>query len=135
LTIHQAAGRYFPTPLIFAGAIIVVPTIGYLALNRIDAPAVAVIWALVYCMAFLAGILTFRLYAPQLLLIWFIYLLIPLTLTLLGGTALSLWTHGLSMSAQLTLALLSAAIVFAAIVSANPAIRNWIRHHLGLELR
>ena len=66
LTIHQAAGRYFPTPLIFAAAIVIVPTVGYLTLQRIDVNAVAALWMLIYAIEFLAGAFAFRLYAPQL---------------------------------------------------------------------
>lgn len=129
LTVHQAAERYFPTPLIFSAALVVVPIIGYLTASRIDASAVAVILAVVYCAEFLAGALTFRLYAPQFLSAWFIYLVCPLVMSLAGGAALSLWTHDLSTGGQMIVAVPAAALVFVAIIAANPAIRTWIKYH------
>jgi hypothetical protein len=126
LTVHQAAERYFPTPLIFSAALVVVPIIGYLTASRIDASAVAVILAVVYCAEFLV---TFRLYAPQFLSAWFIYLVCPLVMSLAGGAALSLWTHDLSTGGQMIVAVPAAALVFVAIIAANPAIRTWIKYH------
>jgi hypothetical protein len=131
LTIHQAAKRYFPTPLIFTAAILVIPTLAYFVLGRIDAGAVAVIWSLVYCLEFLAGALTFSLYAPQLLRLWLVYVLGPFSLALAGGALFSIWTHDMSSSVQLILAPLCATLAFLLLAAANPGIRHWIGFHLN----
>lgn len=135
LTIHQAAGRYFPTPLIFTAAIVVIPTAGYLTLQRIDVTAVAALWMLIYAIGFLAGAFAFRLYAPRLLSAWTAYVVVPLIAAPLAGGLLSHWTHGLAMPAQLGLAICCAALTASAIAVANPAIRYWVRYHLTSEPR
>ena len=135
LTIHQGAGRYFPTPLIFAGTIVIVPTVGYLALQRIDVNAVAALWMLIYAIEFLAGAFTFRLYARRLLPVWFAYVVAPLVAASLAGGLLSRWTHALAMPAQLILAICCAALIASVVAVANPAIRNWVRYHLASEPR
>jgi O-antigen/teichoic acid export membrane protein len=133
LTIHQAAGRYFPTPLIFAAAIVIVPTVGYLTLQRIDVNAVAALWMLIYAIEFLAGAFAFRLYAPQLLPLWLAYVVAPLIAALLAGELLSRWTHGLIISTQLALAVCCAILTALVIAVSNPAIRTWVRYHLAKQ--
>jgi len=133
LTIHQAAGRYFPTALIFAGAIVIVPVAGYLTLQRIDVNAVAALWMLVYAIEFLAGAFAFRLYAPRLLPLWIVYVVVPLFVATFAGGLLSHWTHGLTMSAQLTVAVCCAALTALAVAITNPAIRHWVLYHLASE--
>lgn len=135
LTIHQAAARYYPTPLILMAAILVIPTSGYLMLDRIDVTAAAVIWSLLYGLNFLAGAITYWLYAPYLLRSWFIYVLCPLSLAFFAGTILSIWTHHLSTPGQLILAILCATLTAILVASFNPAIRDWAKRHLTIELR
>jgi len=135
MTIHQGVGRYFPTPLIFAAAIVVVPIIGYLTLSRIDVTSVAALWMLIYACEFLAGAFAFRLYAPRLLPIWIAYVILPLLVALLAGALLATWTHGLAMPAQLALAIGFAALTALLVVVFNPAIRYWVRFHLASEPR
>ena len=133
LTIHQAAGRYFPTPLIFAGAIIVIPVVGYLTFPRIDVTAMAAVWTLIYACEFLAGAFAFRLYAPRLLPLWIAYVIFPLILALLAGALLSNWTHGLAVPAQLVVAVGCAGLAALLVLIFNPAIRYWVRFHLASE--
>jgi O-antigen/teichoic acid export membrane protein len=133
LTIHQAAGRYFPTPLIFAVAIVIVPAIGYLTLQRIDVNAVAALWMLIYAVGFLAGALAFRLYAPRLLPVWIGYVVVPLIAALLAGGLLSRWTQALALPTQLALAICCAILTALVIAAGNPAIRYWVRFHSARE--
>lgn len=135
LTIHQAAGRYFPTPLIFTCAIIAVPVVGYLTLARIDVIAVAAMWMLIYAFEFIASAFAFRLYAPRLLRLWVSYVITPLILALAGGSLLSIWTRDLALLAQLTLAVGCAGLTALLVLAANPAIRYWVRFHLSSEPR
>lgn len=131
MTIHQAAGRYFPTPLIFAVSIIVVPAIGFLTLARIDVTSMAALCALIYACEFLAGALTFRLYAARLLPVWVAYVILPLLIAVLAGVLLASWTHALAVPAQLALAVGFAALTGLLVVAFNPAIRYWVKFHLA----
>jgi len=135
ISIHQAAGRYFPTPLIFAVAIVVVPITGYLSLPRIDVTSVAAMWTTIYVLIFLASGFAFRLYAPRLLPLWITYVIVPFVLALFAGALLSTWTHGLAAPVQLSFAVAFATLTGLLVVVFNPAIRYWVRYHLAKEPR
>jgi len=134
LTVHQAAARYFPTPSIFAAAIIIVPLIGYFTLPRIDVTAVGLIWLIIYVIQFLSAVFTFKLYEPRLLVSWIVYVLCPVVAALIVGLLASSWTHGLSHPLQWTLAIASAPLVALLAVITNPSTREWMRYNLGVRL-
>lgn len=134
LTIHQAAARYFPTPSIFAAAIIIIPLIAYFILDRIDVTAVGLIWLAIYAIQFLSAVLTFKLYEPRLLAPWMVHVLCPLVIALAAGLVASSWTHSLSQPLQWALAFAGAPLAALLVIIANPSTRDWMRHNLGLEL-
>lgn len=134
LTIHQAAGRYFPTPSIFAAAIIIIPLAAYFTLDRIDVTAVSLIWLAIYAIQFLSAVLTFKLYEPRLLASWTVHVLCPLAVASAVGLLASSWTHGLSQPLQWALAVASAPLAALLVIMTNPSTRDWMRHNLGREL-
>ena len=131
LTVHQAASRYFPSPLIFMTAIIVVPLSAYFVLARIDASSVAIIWSVVYLIEFLGSALAFRLYASELSLPWLVHVLLPLVLTMLAGVLISFWTHPMAMPAQLALAVFGGGLAALLVAMGNPSMRDWVRHNFS----
>ena len=134
LMVHQAAARYFPTPAIFAAAIVVIPLTGLLALDRINVTAVSLIWLAIYVVQFLSGALTFHLYESRLLVPWIRYVLYPLAAALTFGLLASFWTHTLSAPLQWALATACASLAALLVVVTNPSTRAWIRHNLGVRL-